>query len=67
MHDAARIVDARPSIQSGKFRAGKFDVGCPLARNLQRLEAPLAALVDRKARALPRFVISDNSMGPEEK
>jgi hypothetical protein len=25
MHDAARIVDARPSIQSGKFHAGMVD------------------------------------------
>jgi hypothetical protein len=27
MQDAARIVDARASIQSGKFRAGMFDAG----------------------------------------
>jgi hypothetical protein len=71
MHDAMRIVDARPSIQSRKFvpACSMWDVDFRLARNLQRVERSTIAATDeshRKAHALLRFVTTDNRMGPEE-
>jgi hypothetical protein len=45
-----------------------LNVGWRLARNLQGLEAPSPSWSnDHKAPALPRFLTTDNSMGPEEK